>query len=844
MRVVLKAIQRRMQRNSERSNANHNKNNNNTSKKNQNKNHNDGIPTTVDTPKPSSPPPPQPQAKKNLPSVNDYHHPQDLPTLRAVLRANDPNRPQQQNHRAASVVARTIDLSSHEDGTNGTTGNGDDSCSSSLGDHSGGMVSNASSERSCDDPLLLKTSSSSFQPVEWTLPLVDPETSEPQTMEQEFQRLQVLQSYFILDAQGEVEFDRITQHAAKLFQVPIALISLVDLGRQWLLSKVGIDDATTEAPRQITFCAHTILQKQNRQLIVPDATKDVRFQHNPFVADPAQGGMGVRFYAGAALVSPEGYKLGTLCLLDLKARPPPGLTAFEQEQLHDLAAMVVSTMVARRTRLLKEEYEHKFLQLAQTLLDTHHALIQTQTCIQNVLDRQQQEGTKQLGSEEQDDNNGALELKATVQNLALQSQICAAATRSVWQDVPSLRQQHAAAAAHGGGAMMGPMDDENDDNTKTNHHGQLADDTAEEDPDDNDYANMPPQVVTTLGDNSNGQNHHGQPQRQQEDEKDSFELFLGDTMLQYDKIVNPCTDMQKLYDNLNTLVAQFPHSNMVTVELYKSVPKFLMAEDLLLFRSLLNLITHCMGASQFHSCGLRICNKKTSHGTYANELLIHCLQGGPLVPYVRAKELFHNPDSLLAPVATMVRTMGGQYGMFQGRWDRPKPTKIQQRNSTSSNPHSSENNKNGGGSSGDPTTTGGVETSTLSSTAAAAPRGGKLQSIYWLQIPYELPGEQEEDNINNGPQPLVVPQDSTTTTPLPLPSNSKERFRRTQLQVHRPLSDEQASSPHDTNNTLNSDPFLKASLFLDNVGCGNHGTPTRAATTPTTAVPRSTASRA
>lgn len=141
-----------------------------------------------------------------------------------------------------------------------------------------------SSDPSMDDPSASSfgDNSADFSPVEWTLPLVDEETTEPQTMEEEMKRLEVLNSYFLLDSQGEEDFDRITRLGSQVFDVPICLISLVDLGRQWFLSKVGLD--AEETPRKHAFCAHVILNKY-KMLVVPDATKDFRFKDNPLVTD-------------------------------------------------------------------------------------------------------------------------------------------------------------------------------------------------------------------------------------------------------------------------------------------------------------------------------------------------------------------------------------------------------------------------------------------------------------------------------------------------------------------------------------------------------------------------------
>ena len=131
---------------------------------------------------------------------------------------------------------------------------------------------------------------------DWELPYFDPETTEVQSMKEELHRLQVLKSYLVLDAEREEVFERLTGLASRFFNVPIALISLVDLGRQWFLSNRGLGDVR-ETPRKHAFCAHAILSKHNI-LIVPDATQDFRFKDNPLVTGPPN----IRFYAGAVRV--------------------------------------------------------------------------------------------------------------------------------------------------------------------------------------------------------------------------------------------------------------------------------------------------------------------------------------------------------------------------------------------------------------------------------------------------------------------------------------------------------------------------------------------------------------
>jgi hypothetical protein len=133
--------------------------------------------------------------------------------------------------------------------------------------------------------------------LDWVLPSFDPETTEAQSMREELHRLQVLKNYLILDADREEVFERLTGLASRIFHVPIALISLVDLGRQWFLSNRGLGEVR-ETPRRHAFCAHAILNKQNI-LIVTDTTADFRFKDNPLVTGPPD----IRFYAGAVSAS-------------------------------------------------------------------------------------------------------------------------------------------------------------------------------------------------------------------------------------------------------------------------------------------------------------------------------------------------------------------------------------------------------------------------------------------------------------------------------------------------------------------------------------------------------------
>ena len=144
----------------------------------------------------------------------------------------------------------------------------------------------------------------------------------------EVQRLAALRGLHILDTPPEERFDRITRLAAAHFDVPVALISLVDENRQWFKSTCGIE--ASETPRDESFCAHAVLSRQ--PLVVPDALLDARFAENPIVTGMPR----VRFYAGYPLFVGDGRCIGTLCILDTR---PRDLSEQELARLGDLAEL-------------------------------------------------------------------------------------------------------------------------------------------------------------------------------------------------------------------------------------------------------------------------------------------------------------------------------------------------------------------------------------------------------------------------------------------------------------------------------------------------------------------------
>lgn len=153
----------------------------------------------------------------------------------------------------------------------------------------------------------------------------------------EAERLQALRRYNILDTPPEAAFDRITSLAARLFDVPIALVSLIDASRGWFKSSYGFD--LQEVKRDASLAQFTLLS--NEVLVIPDTRQDDRLTHNSFV----QSESGLRFYAGAPLITQDGFNLGALCLADTK--PRPALTTEQQANLADLAAIVIDELELR-----------------------------------------------------------------------------------------------------------------------------------------------------------------------------------------------------------------------------------------------------------------------------------------------------------------------------------------------------------------------------------------------------------------------------------------------------------------------------------------------------------------
>ena len=177
-------------------------------------------------------------------------------------------------------------------------------------------------------------------------------------LEDDAERLAALRGLGLLDTEPESGFDDLVLLASQVCDTPMAAISLVDDRRQWFKSRRGF--SAVETPRADAFCTHTIEQRD--VLEVPDAWADARFLASPLVT----GEMGVRFYAAAPLVTPDGHAIGTLCVMD---RRPRQLDREQRAALHALAGQAMAQIVLREHMKLTERLERRFRALVERSAD-------------------------------------------------------------------------------------------------------------------------------------------------------------------------------------------------------------------------------------------------------------------------------------------------------------------------------------------------------------------------------------------------------------------------------------------------------------------------------------------
>jgi diguanylate cyclase (GGDEF)-like protein len=151
--------------------------------------------------------------------------------------------------------------------------------------------------------------------------------------------LAAVRAYEVLGTPPELEFDALTRLAAFMFEVPIAVVSVMDENRLWFKSRIGLD--VPELYRKVAFCAHAIMEPR-QALVVDDLRGDDRFSGNPLVVQAPH----IRFYAGAPIVDPDGFALGTIAVIDARPRQ---FSAAQREALVDLSTLVMTALRNRRS---------------------------------------------------------------------------------------------------------------------------------------------------------------------------------------------------------------------------------------------------------------------------------------------------------------------------------------------------------------------------------------------------------------------------------------------------------------------------------------------------------------
>lgn len=189
----------------------------------------------------------------------------------------------------------------------------------------------------------------------------------------EADRLEALNAYQILDTAPEVAYDEITELAAQICQCPVAVIGLIDRDRDWKKSKYGLPPDFTGMPREMSICSATICG--NDVLVSQDLTQDARFADNPAVT----GEPHLRFYCGMPLINPQGYALGTLCVVDFQPRELP----IEQiEAVRRLSHQIVSQLELRRNLI---ELDHRLRDLTKARAEAEAERARSDQLLHSIL---------------------------------------------------------------------------------------------------------------------------------------------------------------------------------------------------------------------------------------------------------------------------------------------------------------------------------------------------------------------------------------------------------------------------------------------------------------------------
>jgi GAF domain-containing protein len=166
----------------------------------------------------------------------------------------------------------------------------------------------------------------------------------PAVPSNEVERLEALRSYGPIEPVPDPDFDDMALLAAEICDTPIALVTLVDEDHQWLKGRAGTD--LTQTSREVSFCGHAILGTD--LFVVPDTAEDERFADNPMVI----GDPNIRSYAGAPLITPDGYALGTVCVI---GREPRALSPQQANALQAIGRRIVAVFELRRAQVVLQQ---------------------------------------------------------------------------------------------------------------------------------------------------------------------------------------------------------------------------------------------------------------------------------------------------------------------------------------------------------------------------------------------------------------------------------------------------------------------------------------------------------
>ncbi|CAB9516803.1 GAF [Seminavis robusta] len=223
---------------------------------------------------------------------------------------------------------------------------------------------------------------------DWTLSDYDEERSEPQQISHEVKRLMNVQTFDHMierdddptTASTRATLDRLTAMGQRLLKVPICAVNLMDIGRSYIMSNAGLGKTVTESGRKETWCNHT-LQYKGDHMIVPDATKDWRFCKSPHVTGPYH----LRFYASTPMVSPEGFRVGTFCVMGCEAKPN-GFTEEETATFLDLGKLAGDALIQGRHNRRSRKAMEAAVDMVQAAKHDSKGLLQgIQHCLQPIL---------------------------------------------------------------------------------------------------------------------------------------------------------------------------------------------------------------------------------------------------------------------------------------------------------------------------------------------------------------------------------------------------------------------------------------------------------------------------